>query len=45
MPARKLRKRLRGTKPRTHLSAPFRRVAQAVARIVAPRRRSRPVRA
>jgi hypothetical protein len=45
MPARRIRKRLRNTKPRTHLSAPFRRMPQAQVSVTPMRRPSRPDRA
>gem|GEM_PF-5518460 len=44
MTARKTRKRLRGTKPRNHLTGPFRRIAAAAPRAIPERRRVRPAR-
>ncbi|HTT98068.1 MAG TPA: hypothetical protein VMF58_08460 [Rhizomicrobium sp.] len=41
MPARRLRGRIRGTKPRTHLFVPFRRIKQKTASKLPSRRRSR----
>jgi hypothetical protein len=45
MPARRIRGRIRGTKPRTHLFVPFRRIKQKTVRNLPVRRRSRAGRA
>jgi hypothetical protein len=43
MPARRIRRNIRGTKPRTHLFVPFRRIKQKTASNLPLRRRSRRV--
>jgi hypothetical protein len=44
MTARRTRKRVRGTKPRSHLTIPFRRIVGALPRMTQERRRIRPAR-
>jgi ribosomal protein L18 len=44
MPARRIRRRIRGTKPRTHLFVPFRSNKQMSAQNLPSRRRSRAAR-
>ncbi len=41
MPARRIRRNVRGTKPRTHLFVPFRRIKQKTVQKLPVRRRSR----
>jgi hypothetical protein len=44
MPARRVRRNIRGTKPRTHLFVPFRRIEQKKAHNLPLRRRLRAAR-
>jgi hypothetical protein len=44
MPARRIRSRIRGTKPRTHLFVPFRRIKQKTVQKLPSRRRLRAAR-